>query len=321
MSSWSQYRTGSEAETHLFAEELPHLVDGQFLDLKNLNFISGVTTIDRPIPNRLVFLERFTDEMARQLSTVDSENMLFVVSPEYTSLVSQPRLITTHPREEYTNIVRRMFDYDGSYWSQDCAIHQTAKIDPSTRLAPGVSIGRNSVVGRNCVIYPNVVVGPNCSIGDNCVIKSGTVIGQSGFGIFQSHDGLPMHFPHVGGVVIENDVEIGALNTICSGSIHPTIVCAGVKTDDHVHVAHNCAIGARTLITACAELSGSVIIGEGCWIGPNSSICDGLTVGDRAFVGIGATVTKAVPEGVVVGGNPARQLRRSQTPSKTRELS
>jgi UDP-3-O-[3-hydroxymyristoyl] glucosamine N-acyltransferase len=112
--------------------------------------------------------------------------------------------------------------------------------------------------------------------------------------------------PHVAGVYIGDHVVIGALNTVASGTIHPTVVEDYVKTDDHVHIAHNCHIGARTLITACAELSGSVVVGPDCWIGPNASVRDGVDIGAKAFVGIAANVVGPVSAGETVMGNPAR---------------
>ena len=108
-------------------------------------------------------------------------------------------------------------------------------------------------------------------------------------------------------MVIQDNVEIGALNTVAGGTIHPTVVEVDVKTDDHVHIAHNCRIGPRTIITACAELSGSVRIGADCWIGPNASIRDGISVGDGAFVGIGSNVIAPVLPRAIVYGNPAHE--------------
>lgn len=307
---YQRYRVGSAVGIALARDELLSLVDGEALDTNGLAFINGVTTLDRPAPNRLVFLERFDPDYVEQLCSIDCESMLFIVTHEYRSAFNHPRLVTDSPRAVYTQIVKRLFDYWGTYWEQDTLIHPSAKIDKSSRLFPSVFVGRNTTIGPGCFIYPNVVIGPNCSIGQNCVIKSGSVIGQPGFGVFKDKYGYQHHFPHVAGVIVECDVEIGALNTICSGSIHPTVIGEGVKTDDHVHIAHNCVVGRRTLITACSEVSGSVYIGEDCWIGPNTSVMDGLTIGKKVFIGIGSNVTKSLPDAVVAVGNPARQHRK-----------
>ena len=111
-------------------------------------------------------------------------------------------------------------------------------------------------------------------------------------------------------MTIGNQVEIGAFNTVCSGTVEPTRVGNYVKTDDHVHIAHNCRVGDNSILTACAELSGSVILGEDVWLGPNCSVNNGVEIADRAFIGLGAVVTKnCVPEGVYAG-SPARLLRK-----------
>jgi len=111
-------------------------------------------------------------------------------------------------------------------------------------------IGAYSSVGESTIIHPNVVIAGSVHIGAYCQIKSGTVIGQPGFGIYRDERGLPNPLPHVAGVVIGDHVDLGALNTVVGGTIHPTVVEAYVKTDDHVHIAHNCHVGSKTLLTA-----------------------------------------------------------------------
>jgi UDP-3-O-[3-hydroxymyristoyl] glucosamine N-acyltransferase len=164
-------------------------------------------------------------------------------------------------------------------------------------------------IGDRTRIFANVVVEANVRIGNDCVIKSGTVIGQDGFGIVKDEDGNNFRVPHVGGVIIHDGVEIGALNTICSGTIEPTVVEQYVKTDDHVHIAHNVRVGANSILTACAEISGSVVIGPRSGLGPNCSIMNNISLGSDVFVGLGSVVTKSLPAGAVAAGSPARILR------------
>jgi UDP-3-O-[3-hydroxymyristoyl] glucosamine N-acyltransferase len=104
-------------------------------------------------------------------------------------------------------------------------------------------------------------------------------------------------------------VEVGNFTTVCSGTITPTVVGDYTKIDDHVHVAHNCRIGRNVVITACAELSGSITMEDDVWIGPNASLIQGISVGKNALIGIGAVVTKSVPANEVQFGNPARRFR------------
>jgi UDP-3-O-[3-hydroxymyristoyl] glucosamine N-acyltransferase len=309
-----KYRAGSKAANTLTARELNTLVEGKILDAEGLDFLDGVTTVDSAAAHRLVFLERCTPGLLEHAAAIDCHSMLFVVTPEYESALKQPRVISDSPRSDYTRIVARLFDYDVTYWEQRAAIHPSARIDRSAQISPGVVIGKDSSIGANCLIYPNVVIGPNCRIADHCVVRSSAVIGQPGFGIFRNRAGELTHFPHVGGVVVERCAEIGALTTVCAGSIHPTVIGEFAKVDDHAHIAHNCVIGRHAQVVAGAELGGSVILGDDCWIGPNATVIDGIRIGARSFVGIGSNVLKPVAEDLVVLGNPARGLRKRDEP-------
>ncbi|MEM7470535.1 MAG: DapH/DapD/GlmU-related protein [Pseudomonadota bacterium] len=196
-----------------------------------------------------------------------------------------------------------------------CAIHPSATIDPTSTLAPDVSIGPGAVIGPNCSIGArtqigaNTVLERNVQIGADCIIRAGCAIGQAGFGIETDLDGSNFQLPHIGGVVVEDQVTIGCLTTIAGGTLEPTRICAGAMLDDQVFIAHNVHVGERSLVIACAEVSGSVQIGKGCWIGPNSSIMNQASIGDRSLVGLGAVVTKSCPENVVLIGSPARVLK------------
>ena len=115
--------------------------------------------------------------------------------------------------------------------------------------------------------------------------------------------------PHLGGVVIDKNVRVGANNTVVSGTINPTRIGENTKLDDHVHFAHNCIAGKSCFITACVQFSGSVVLGDRVWIGPNTSIINGIKIEDDAIIGIGAVVTKNVDKKQVVAGNPAVDVK------------
>jgi UDP-3-O-[3-hydroxymyristoyl] glucosamine N-acyltransferase len=305
-----RYRNGSLSSLRIFPSQIEFCL-GKAIQLgDSLEYINGVTTLDRPIANCIVFLENYSEAVLASIQSVEHKSMLFILGSGFGDGISHPHLICDSPRTDYSKMVDLLFNYSSDYWHQDGAIDSSASIDSTCYISPGVSVGRDSKIGANCMIFPNVVIGPNCTIGANCIIKSGSIIGQPGFGVFKDIQGDPRHFPHIAGVIIEDNVEIGALNTICSGSIHPTVISEHVKMDDHVHIAHNCFVGARSLMTACCEVSGSVQIGENCFVGPNASITDGISIGDDTFIGIGSNVTKPLPEGVVAAGNPARVIRK-----------
>jgi UDP-3-O-[3-hydroxymyristoyl] glucosamine N-acyltransferase len=144
-----------------------------------------------------------------------------------------------------------------------------------------------------------VTILERCVIGDRVVIHSGSVIGSDGFGY--APDGKSHHkIPHTGIVQIDNDVEIGANNTIDRATFGKTIIGRGVKTDNLVHVAHNVSVGENTILVAQVGISGSVTIGKNAILAGQAGIAGHLTIGDGAIVGPQTGVGKSVPDGQIV---------------------
>jgi acyl-[acyl carrier protein]--UDP-N-acetylglucosamine O-acyltransferase len=191
------------------------------------------------------------------------------------------------------------------------------RLHPSVRLAPGAVVERGVVIDEGTVIGPNAVVRSGSRIGRFCEIKSGAVIGDSGFGFERDLKNRPLRMIHLGGVRIGDHVEIGALSTVVQGALEDTVLEDYVKVNDHVHIAHNCHIGEATIIGGGAYLSGSISVGRNCWIAPNSSIRQKLTIGAEAIVGIGAVVVSNVEPRSMVYGNPAKPARAARTHSPT----
>ena len=193
--------------------------------------------------------------------------------------------------------------------SSTSSISTTASIGEFTVVEDGVFIGDNVVIGHHTVICRGSVIGDRSQIGSN------SVIGTTGLGFERDENFNPIRLPHLGGVVIGNDVEVGSCVTIARGTIDNTCIDNMVKIDDHVFIAHNVLIGARSILVAGCEVSGSVQIGEDCWIGPLSTIRDGVIIGRKSIVGMGAVVTKNVGDNKTVAGNPARQFQNKITGS------
>ena len=147
-------------------------------------------------------------------------------------------------------------------------------------------------------------------IKDNAIIGENTVIGGQGFGVEKDIDGKNIRIPHIGGVIIGENVEVGALTSIAAGTISPTIISDNCFIDDLVHIGHNCNIGEGTMITACAQLGGSTIIGSNGFIAPNSTIRNGVKIGNNGFVGQASSVQKSYDDGVSLVGNPAKLFER-----------
>jgi len=212
-------------------------------------------------------------------------------------------------------------------------LHPTAVIAASARLAAGVAVGpyavieesvaigegtqigafcflgRGSRVGEACVLHPRVTLYPGVRLGKRVVVHSGAVIGSDGFGYVFAGEGYEK-FPQIGGIEIDDDVEIGANATLDRGSLGSTRIGTGTKLDNLVHVAHNVTIGEHTVIAAQTGISGSCTIGRRVVLGGQVGIADHCRLEDGCIVGAQAGVPtgKTIRSGQFVWGTPARPL-------------
>ena len=192
-------------------------------------------------------------------------------------------------------------------------IHPSAIVHPNAKIHPEVTIGPYSVIGE-CEIGEGSIIDSHCKIGNRCRIgkyvqvSSGVVIGGDGFGYVTDENGIKIKFPHLGGVVIEDFVEIGANTCIDRGTLGNTMIREHAKIDNLVHVAHNVEIGRNTLVIANAMLGGSSSIGENSWIAPSATIRDTVAIGKNTLVGMGALVTKNIPDNETWAGFPAKKI-------------
>jgi UDP-3-O-[3-hydroxymyristoyl] glucosamine N-acyltransferase len=211
-------------------------------------------------------------------------------------------LIIENPRLAFALAINWLHSNIGFQVSNNGNVHETASIHPTAWVEPGAKIGARSIIG------PRAIVRACVTIGEDCKIHSGVILGDPGFGFVRDKVDFPVEFLHLGGVYLGDRVVIGTGSIVARGTLSDTCIGNDVKLDNLVHVAHNCKIGSGTLIAAAAELSGGVTLGENVWVGPNSSIRDGISVGDRAFIGIAANVIRQVAADSVVAGNPAKLI-------------
>jgi UDP-3-O-[3-hydroxymyristoyl] glucosamine N-acyltransferase len=183
----------------------------------------------------------------------------------------------------------------------DCTIADEALIGAGSVLGTNVSVGKGTRIG------PRVTVLDGVRIGARCIVHPGAVIGADGFG-FAPDRGAWQKIPQVGGVVIGDDVEIGANTTIDRGAIDDTVIEDGVKLDNLVQIAHNVRLGAHTIMAAMSGVAGSTKVGKRCMIGGGAVMINSLTICDDVMFTFRSIVTRSVDEpGTYSGHLPAEE--------------
>ena len=210
-------------------------------------------------------------------------------------------------------------------------VHATAVVAASARVAAGAQVDAQAVIGSDCTIGDDAVIGAGAvlganvavgkgtrigarvalldgvRIGERCIVHPGAVIGADGFG-FAPDRGAWQKIPQVGGVVIGNDVEIGANTTIDRGAIEDTVIEDGVKLDNLVQIAHNVRLGEHTIMAAMSGVAGSTKVGKRCMIGGGAVMINGLTICDDVLFTFRSIVTRSVDEpGTYSGHLPAEE--------------
>ncbi len=192
-------------------------------------------------------------------------------------------------------------------------IHPRAVIHPEAEIGAEACIGANAVIGKcrigsQALIGANVVIQDDVLIGDQVVIQAGAVVGVEGFGYMRAQNGELIKLPHLCGVEIGNQVEIGANCQIARGVFSNTRVGNGCKINGLCFIAHNCQIGENVLFTGNSMLAGSVRVEDEVTIYSNAVVREHLNIGRGAIIGMGAVVTRDVPAGETWIGNPARRM-------------
>ncbi|HEV8357373.1 MAG TPA: UDP-3-O-(3-hydroxymyristoyl)glucosamine N-acyltransferase [Gemmatimonadales bacterium] len=238
------------------------------------------------------------------------------------------RIVVSDPQGAMARVLGVMFPPAGLTPGVD----PTATLGRGVRLGPGVSIGPRAVLGEGVGLGAGVRLGPGVvleagvtigdgselqayvvchqgtRIGRRCFLKAGTVVGGAGFGYISGPDGH-RRIPHIGGCILGDEVEIGANCCVDRGSIDDTVIGAGTKLDNHVHIGHNARVGERCLIMGGCVLAGSAELGNGVIVAGHTAIAGHFRVGDRARIGAKSGVISAVPDGTDVTGFPARPHR------------
>jgi UDP-3-O-[3-hydroxymyristoyl] glucosamine N-acyltransferase len=180
-----------------------------------------------------------------------------------------------------------------------------AVIGPRVRLHPFVYVGPGAQIGEECVLYPHVTVRDGVRLGRRVIVHPGAVLGADGFG-YQFDGAVHRKVPQVGGVIVEDDVEIGANTTIDRSTLGDTIVHRGTKIDNLVMIAHNVEIGEDAILAAQVGIAGSCHIGRGVVLTGQVGVADHVTIGAGAIALAQTGIAFDVPAGEKVMGYPAR---------------
>jgi UDP-3-O-[3-hydroxymyristoyl] glucosamine N-acyltransferase len=185
-----------------------------------------------------------------------------------------------------------------------------AHVGARTALFEGVRVYESARVGDDCVLHANVVIRERCTVGNRVILASGVAIGTDGFGYRPSADGRGISkIPHIGTVVIEDDVEIGANSCVDRGKFGATRIGAGTKIDNVCQIGHNVDIGRCVVISGLSGIAGSTRVGDGSRIGGGCGIADHLNIGRGVSLAARSGVMSDIPDGATWGGFPAQDIR------------
>jgi UDP-3-O-[3-hydroxymyristoyl] glucosamine N-acyltransferase len=311
----------------LSASEIAALTGGRLVGPGTVT-VAGVAPLERARPGDLSFLAspRYAPYFERTSASV------VLVAPELEATAGGPETRIIVPEPQAALLVVLPVLYPQAVW--EAGVHATAAIGrrttwqepvaigPHVSLGSDVQLGRNVRIGAGCVLgdgvavgddtqlYPGVTLYAGTALGKRVIVHAGAVLGSDGFGYVPGKGGeAHRKIPHVGRLLIGDDVEIGANTCIDRGSIDDTVIGSGTKIDNLVHIAHNVRVGARCLIMALAGIAGSVQVEDDVIIAGQVGIADHLTIGRGARLLVQSGYIANVPAETTMFGTPARPHR------------
>jgi UDP-3-O-[3-hydroxymyristoyl] glucosamine N-acyltransferase len=293
-------------------------IDGQVKgDLKKI--ISGVAPFEHATEDDITFVDN-----AKLAKSISATKAGAVIVPMRVEAASNNLVQVENPRVAFAKVMNFFFPAlkpkaeistkahigENFVCGKEVSIAPFAVIGNNVALGDRVTLsscvvlGDNVVIGNDTLVCSNVSIAERCIIGNRVIIHSGSVIGSDGFGF--APDGEKYYkIPQTGIVRIDDDVEIGAGNTIDRATFGKTWICRGVKTDNLVHIAHNVTVGEDTVIVAQTGIAGSSTIGKHVAISGQVAIVGHINIGDNVQIAGKTGVTKSVSSGEIVSGTPA----------------
>ncbi len=276
---------------------------------------------------------------AGSLEDAGPRDLTFLANPRYGHLVASvraaaivvpagqqapvPRLVSDNPSLTFARAVALLHPGPPG----EPGVHPSAVVHPTAVLGADVSIrafavvGARTRIGARTVVHPHVVVGEDVSIGEDCllhsgvhvgdrvVVQNGAVIGADGFGFARDRDGRYHKFPQIGIVVVEDDVEIGALTAVDRAALGETRIGRGTKLDNLVQVGHSVTVGTDSVLCAQVGIGGSTQIGKQVTLAGQVGVADHATVGDGVIATAQTGIPSVVEPGKLVSGYPAIENR------------
>lgn len=263
--------------------------------------VFGMNEIHVVQPGDIVFVDhpKYYDKALQSQATV------ILINKKVDCPVGKALLISDDPFRDFNKLTR----YFKPFTSSNSLISESAEIGEGTVIQPNVFIGNNVKIGKNCLIHPNVSIYDNTVIGNNVTIHAGTVLGADAF----YYKNRPENFDKLlsgGNVVIEDNVDLGALCTIDKGVTASTTIGEGSKLDNQVHVGHDTVIGKRCLIAAQVCIAGCVLVEDFVTLWGQAAITSGVTVGEKAIISAQSGVSKSLPGHKSYFGSPAEEFRK-----------
>jgi UDP-3-O-[3-hydroxymyristoyl] glucosamine N-acyltransferase len=305
--------------------DIAKLIGADLLNADDKTMVTGFATLQNAGPHQIAF---FTNP--KYLTSLkETKAAAVILSNEVKDQCPVNALVMSNP---YLGFAKAASLFDDTPVLAT-GIHPTAIIDPSAKIASSAKIGPYVVIGKNCEIADEVSINAHCTISDdvligqgsvlksnvniyhrvkigkNCIIHSGAVIGSDGFGM-ANDQGRWVKIPQLGGVLIGDEVEIGANTTIDRGALEDTVIETGVKIDNQVQIAHNVVIGAHTAMAAKVGIAGSTKIGRYCLIGGAAGITGHIEITDKVIVAAMSGISHSINQpGMYSSAIPAREVR------------
>ena len=287
--------------------------------------ISDIKTLDKATKNDITFFNsldyKIVAEKTQATACITTKNLVQYIPTKCIKILVKNVLYSVakvskkfypdadldYPDKSLVNSDSVSSKFNSVTFGKNIFIGKKAKIGSKTSIGNNVIIEHSVHIGNNCLIGSNVTI-KNAVIGNNVVIQDGCKIGVKGFGFIPLKN-KNFRFPHIGRVILKDNVELGANCTIDRGSIGDTLIGENTFLDNQVHMAHNVKIGKNCMIAGQVGFAGSSTIGNNVSIGGQAGISGHLKIGNNVKIGGGSGVVKNIPDNTTVMGYPAVPLR------------